>query len=85
MILLLKKIVKSDGKLQYSWSFQSSYEQQSKGPSHYGSRSVISSSEKLKDELPNILAMFGSKFDGSMPQDGPINVLHIAAVDVKEP
>jgi len=75
----------SDGKLQCSWSFQSSYEPQSKSPSHYGSLSVISSSEKLKDELPNILAMFGSKFDGSMTQDGPINVLHIAAVDGKEP
>ena len=29
--------------------------------------------------------MSGLKFDGSMPQDGSIHVLHIAAVDVKEP
>ena len=69
-----------DGRLSCSFSFQFADVPSNARVTRQGFFSVIKDASKFAQELPSVLASFGSKLSGDANKDGPTNVLQIGAL-----
>jgi len=73
-------VQEKNNRISCSWSFRFSDVPESEGIVRHGMLSVLTNTDDLGEQMPDILSEFGSKFgeDESATNVGPVNVLHIA-------